>query len=752
MRWTWNPYWRHPGWALLATVLPLLIWLSQWSPPELTLDPRTILESDLHGRENYDRVQALVTGEVVALVSLECDALFTPQGIDAVRRVSEALERLPGSTGVKSLTHAVRPVREGFGFAMVPLVSADPDAAELEVFRAFCLEHPLVRNVLVSPDERHALILATFEPDSASGGQRRAFCSRLEAALDPFRSEGLGFRVLAQPWFEEQLLGMLRRDALRILPLAVVLTLGVLGWHFRSAGVLVLVVAGLGVPLALLPLFGLSLGLVLDPYSLLLVPLLAAVHLSLQVHCFDAWQRAGLGENPTREALATGLDEVFRPALFALLTTGIGLASLAASPVPPVRLFGLWGALGAGLILVTTFGPGLAVILILPRRWLRGGCGRGRKARGLGIARWVERFLGARRVLVICGTGVVLVATAVGLGMIRTDVRLLEFLSPKSEARQAVEEFDRVYGGVNVLTLEVDSGAAGGVNRLAFLRYLSEVVRHATEQPGVTAVYSYDQVLAMANEIWEGGRPGSFRLPDSPGVLGMITLALRGFDFPLLSTLVDSEFRTATWVVRTPEMPSRRYLELVDKILALADARRPEGVQLSSARGVHAILESDRRILSSQLWSSLLSLGAIGLALLSLWRSWRLTALALLATVLPVAVVLGGLGFSGTPLNSLTVMVGAVCLGIAVDHSVHFLTHWRDGCRDGLSSGAALDRTLRLKGTSITVSTWVLSGTFGLLLLCSFPPVAAFGVLTAGAFLLTWATVLFGLSRGLSRG
>jgi len=749
MGWGWNPFWRWPRGTLALAGLLAVGLLYRGALPEVAVDVRALLESDLHGRENYDRMQSLTQDEVVVAVSVECEGVFSPDGIDLVRQLSDALAAQPESLGVKSLTHSVRPVRRGFGFDMVPLVSRNPSLDELSALERFCLGHPLVRNVMVSADGRHALILSSYPAQAGSGKSRGSFCAALDDVLRPFREEGVAVRVLALPCVEAELLATAWRDAGLFMPLAIVFALAVLGIYFRSVGVVVLIAAGGTVPLVLLPLAGFSLGWSLDPYAFLLFPLLGAVHLALQVHCFDAWQRAGLGTADTREVLEIGLREVFRPALFALLTTGIGLLSLTLSPVTPVRSFGWWGACGAGMILLSTFGPGLALLLVLPRSWLRAWSGAHRGSRlehWSNATGWLRK---QRRGAWVLGAAVLLGA-GWGLARVRADVRVLEFLGRQSETRSTVELFDRVYGGVNVLTLEVDSGGEGAANSMGFLRYLKAVAENAQDQPEVTAVYSYDQVMAMANEIWEGGEPGSFRLPDDPRLVVAFAAALRGFDLPLLETLVDEKFRTATWIVRTPDLPSKHYLELVDRIVAQARAIQPEGVSLSVARGLHAILESDRRILSSQLWSGVGSLVAIGLALLLLWRSLKLAALALGATSLPVAVAMAGLGYGGIPLNSITVMVGAVCLGIAVDHSVHFLTHWREGMRRGLSADQALEHTLEQKSGPVTVSTLVLAGVFSLMVTCSFPPVAAFGGLAAAAFLMTWVTVLAGVPRWLT--
>jgi predicted RND superfamily exporter protein len=198
-------------------------------------------------------------------------------------------------------------------------------------------------------------------------------------------------------------------------------------------------------------------------------------------------------------------------------------------------------------------------------------------------------------------------------------------------------------------------------------------------------------------------------------------------------------------------MSSEHYLALVDQILAEADRTRPEGVVLSAESGLHAILESDRRILRSQLWSGLGSILAIGLSLLILWRSPLLVAMALLATVVPVGLAMASLGYGGVPLNSITVMVGAVCLGIAVDQSVHFLSHWREEMGGGLSRIEALQRSLDYKSGPVTLSTLVLVGVFSAMLVFSFPPVAAFGAVAALAFLLTWICVLVLLPAWIHR-
>jgi predicted RND superfamily exporter protein len=253
----------------------------------------------------------------------------------------------------------------------------------------------------------------------------------------------------------------------------------------------------------------------------------------------------------------------------------------------------------------------------------------------------------------------------------------------------------------------------------------------------------------MLNQIWEGDLLDSFRLPTNPVVLGTFTLALRTYPLPFLATLMDAPARTAYMIVRSQDMPADQYLRLLARIVDHANATRPAGVSISAAQGIHSVLEADRRILRSQLRSAGSTLVLMGVVLGLLWRSIRLAVLSLLINVLPVAAVLALSAVFGVSLNSVTIMVAAVCLGIAVDDSVHFITHWRDERKQATDPATALRRTLDAKARPIICSSLVLIGVFLIFGLSSFPPVVDFGWMAAGSFLAALVAVLVGLPAWL---
>ncbi len=746
----WNPFLRFPRISLIAFGLVCMPLFWQVTRFQTRSEMEVLLEGDQRNFASYGKVRQVLADVEVAVISLEAPQLFSQTGLEAVRQLSEAFARQPGVEEVKSLTHSFKPVRDGFSFDMVPLVPSGPlSPAQLEELKRFSLNHPLVRNLMVSADGRHTIIMVTYDRDFKTPEQQSELQREIQQTLDPFQKQGFKFQVLALPLIETEIRSALRSDLLKFVPAAIALPLVILWLTFRSWRFVGLVLLNQAAALLIMPGLLQGIGFPITVFSAMLFPLLTGIQLTLLTHVYTAFQRARSSGLAGAEAIEVMLDEVFKPCAFAAITTAVGLLSLTVSEVRPVREFGLLGSIGIGTVFVITFGPGLALLKLVadrlppiaPGRAWKMGAGRVDSSRRPWSPRWTG-FVIAQRKKIFAGAVLVLAVSAVGIAQVRTDIRAVEFLNPESATRQAIEEWDEVYGGVNAVQIEIDSGRTNGINSLPFLKYMAEIHGYAESRPNVSGAYSYAQLVAMINQIWEGGATQAFRLPDNPLLINLFVLALRSQDFPFLTTLSDPSFQTAYLVVRTRDMASDRYLALIRDIVRHANQRKPANVEVSAARGLHSILEADRRILRSQISSAGLTVLVIGAVLAWLWRSPRLAFISLASNAIPVALVLAIAGYCDVPLNSITIMVAAISLGIAVDDSVHFITSWRQRCAQGLSAGMAVQETLAIKSRPILSSSLVLIAVFSMFAVFSFPPAVHFGLLSAGAFLAALVAVM----------
>ena len=747
----WNPFLKWPRTSLILFLFLLGAAAFELRHFEFSSDAAVLLDGDQRQASSFKKLKSVLKNDTVVVIDVECDEVFSPGGIDAVYRVSEAFFGQAGLVDVKSLTHSYKPVRDGFSFKMEPLIGPfERDAAAIEALREFCMENPLVRNVMVSPDGRHTLITATYRLDLSTYRQQTELRGLIEQTLAPFEGEGLRFKMISMPLVEQEIRRTFLEDAMKFCVAGAVLLVVVLIAIIRTARLVGYVVLNLAIMILLLPAMFLVIGWPLNVLNIVLFPLLLAVQLTLLIHVVVGYQQA-MATGGRLSAMEVTLVSTLRGCLFASMTTAVGMSALAVSEVEMIRQFGIQGAAGVVAVTLYSFGPALAVLALMPlsAERCRTVCAN-REARGEKILHWILRFDIAGGKWIAAGTGLAIVIIVLGVGRIQTDIRAIEFLNHDSPTRRAAMVMNDAYGGINVFQIEVDSGAPGGINRRPLLEYLQEIQAFAEKDPQVTGVYSYAQLLAMMNQIWEGGSAGTLKIPNSPFLLGVFVAALQSQEFPFLEALSDPGLQVAYLIVRMPDLPSADFLEKLHLIVDYADSKCPPGASVRLKDGFHSVLESERRVLDSQLNSGWVSLVAVGCALFALWRSVKLVACGLFINLLPVMGSLATAGLLGIKLNSVTIMVAAIAFGIAVDDTVHFITTWRRYAGQGLGLQESLAAAMRQKFLPIFVTSLILSGMFALFTISAFPPIAAFGLMAAVAMAGSFVAVVFLLPFAIS--
>ena len=743
-----NPFVRFPGWLFAVFLLGSIPLIWQTTQVSIDTDPLTLLESDPRHLETYDRIQSLLNNDTVVVISVKSDRLFTQAGLDHIRAISNALAQQPGLIDVKSLTHSVKPVRKGLSFSMEPFVPVGTLSGEqIATIRQFSVTHSLVRNIMVSPDGRITLITATYKRDLSTPALRQAFRNEMKQLLKPFDSPDYRIRTISLPFIAEEISESFFLDLKLVLPSTALVILFIIGLTLRSFSSLVLLLLSEVTLLAMLPGMLNLAGFSLSPYNLLLLPLLGAINLTMLTHQLIALRKTDAGL-PMDERFATMLRVVFRPSMFAAITTAIGLGSLAVSGVSQVRDFGISGMIGIGVIFAWNFGPGLSFLRLGCRAWpsgIRLASNDLRQQQIDSLFHKLGQAAMAKRWPAVVVSTTLLLPALFAAGHLNLDIRAVRFLSPDSPTRKMAEMMDARMGGINIVQLDFDTGKPNGINQLEFLRKMQSVQDFAEGTVRFSSTYSYASLMAMMNGIWTGDESGELSLPSNPLTLNLFVLALKATNYPFLQALCDETNQKAHLVLRTTDLPSGEFVSLLKSVEQFAKDTMPEGVTVSAKAGLHTILQADREIVAAQLGSLVITIIAMLAAMTVLWHSLKLAAVSLGISLVPLAVLAVLAASFEVPLNSVTVMVAALVLGISIDDAVHLVTHWVQLKKQGVEPAKALVESLEAKGPAILCTSLILIGFSVSLLWISFPPVQDFGWLSAAAYTAALAAVLFAL-------
>jgi predicted RND superfamily exporter protein len=139
-------------------------------------------------------------------------------------------------------------------------------------------------------------------------------------------------------------------------------------------------------------------------------------------------------------------------------------------------------------------------------------------------------------------------------------------------------------------------------------------------------------------------------------------------------------------------------------------------------------------MLESLFGSQILTLGITVVLLtgmfLLLFRSLRICVIAMIVNVLPVAVVLGVMGWLGIRLDMMTITIAAIGVGIAVDNTIHYIHRFKEEFKKDADYIGTMHRCHGSIAHAMYYTSVTIIIGFSILALSNFIPSVHFGLLT----------------------
>lgn len=534
-----------------------------------------------------------------------------------------------------------------------------------------------------------------------------------EALMTALRAHEPEPRFAGSARLNEALDAQGREVETQVLPLVAVLALAILVINLRRVG---LVAAAL-LPVGLGVLGGDRLFALLGGTSNILVgvsrPLTFVILLASSLHLVSAWAKLRHEGVPAEEAPARALRAKAKAILLAVGTTSVGFASLIPSGVGPIRSFGLASTLGLVLGLPLLLG-GVPLAL----RWF-GGTSLPRTTHSLNRLAISIVTAGARRPVPAVAGAFVLITAGIVAGLnLEPDSLAIHYFPPDDPIRQDHHALEQAGVGLQSLEVLVTSDRpllARSETRMA----LEAAAAAIAELDGVEN--RLDPLLILREASLRTGGPDAPMEPDLLQTLAEVP--------PGWSRLVANDGRSVRMPFLLRTVDADRLDGLESQIRAIFDGRPGLEAAQIQVTGSYRLIQEAQRALLSTLWTSLgITLLVMQLVVIGALGSLRTGLLAVIPNLLPVATNFGVMWLFGLPLDLGTSMVAALALGIAVDDTLHFgLAAQRLG-----SPEAA-----RCEGRAILLSSITIGAGFAGLMVSSFRPTFAFGLLCSSAML--WA-------------
>ena len=660
---------------------------------------------------------------IVAIVPRDGD-VWRPEILEVVQDVTLAALRLPDviTPNVVSLAApSVRHVEEVDGTLNVDYLMRDvprtPEA--IAQLRARVEDDPQLRGLLVTPDNRAALVLLDFWENAS---HEAIFTATTELAAS-YRDRPLDFYFAGEP-----VVAMNEREQSRevawCIPLTFLVIAGMLILSFRSLqGMLLpMLTAVLSVVWAF-GLMGYS-GIVIDSWNVAVPILLIAVAAAHSAQMLKRYGEEVVRLRDNRAAVVVSTATMGPVMIAAGTTAALGFASLAVFGVRSIANFGLSCAYGIGsaVVLEMTFIPALRSLLPAPPRVPAEGGPTARLLSALGAAILHTR---GRRVLI--GTAVAVVTAAFGALFIRTYGSTREYLPRNSLARRHLEEIEKHFPGTVTFTVLYE-GEPGSARTVALLQHQAALQAELERDPLVLRTASLADLVKSLHRIFNPEAPDPYRVPDDqPLVAQLMYLG----ESPAFERFTDRPLSKALLLAYLRDDDSARVGPLVRRAQAwLAAHPAPPGVRVLVAGGVGpTILAVNEHTTYGKLLNTLVVLVVIYVVSSIVLRSPLGGVFVVSPIALTVVMLFGLLGWTGIRLDMGSASVIAMAAGIGADYAIYFLYRLREERARLASDEAAVDAALHTSGRAVLFVAASIGAGFAVMAFSHYPGVRLFGIL-----------------------
>ena len=582
-----------------------------------------------------------------------------------------------------------------------------------------------LKGSVVGDDGRQTCVVVTLT-DEAISDLKGAIGRQKVAPLRRTTSEGALFSALRQCDIDLDTLHLGgppvdniaideegEKTMVRLAGLAALFGIGLAWWSLRSV-VLTAIVFGCGILSAAASLAMVSwTGSTSDAVVLSMPSLIYVLAISGAVHLIN-YYRTALKEQGPESAPEWAIAHGWKPAFLCSATTALGLLSLCASDLTPIRKFGFYAAIGVMLTLVVLFTflpaalhawplakpkvPAKPFQFVHPSHQVRGSRIRKFFAKYKGFWHWFGGGIIRHHAWVMTVCIVVIAGFGLGIERTRTNVDLMKLFDGKAKI---LHDYRWLEGNIGplvpmevVLRFDQQLIAQEKLSLLERIRIVHGVQQAIDKRFGESGEDLVGPSISAATFVppLPSEKRGTLALlrrtaTNSKFEQSYPSLRESGY-LEIDSRTGDELWRISIRVVAFKDVDygqfSSQLRAVVDPLLSTKNNQLAPGlsgddsIQAVYTGVVPIVYKAQRALLNSLIESTCWSFLTITPLLMIVSRGVRAGAVTMLPNALPLLVIFGGMGWLGLPIDIGSMMSASIALGVAVDDTIHYLTWFRD--------------------------------------------------------------------------
>ena len=485
------------------------------------------------------------------------------------------------------------------------------------------------------------------------------------------------------------------------------------------------------------------------------IALLMIIGISLTVHLVVRYREIASSNHDMDQlnCVKLTLSQMFLPCLYTALTTMVAFASLIVSDIKPIIDFGLLMVVSISITFLVSFLFFGSVV---------GSMQKNEKDAhidySIGFTTWINKLVLKLRNLIPVLSIILFILALMGINKLTVENKFIDYFKPSTEIYKGLSLIDQKLGGTAPLDIVISSPENSNLNfdddegfddfdvetdeygywyNADKLSELEKIHDYLENRPEIGKVLSVSSAIKLA-EIAKGSKLDDLELALLRKVLP------QDINDQLLSSFIsddDEEVRLSARVIESLDGLSRNNLikevksDLIGKFNLNEDDFYLSGISVI----YNNLLQS---LFQSLIGSLSIVFVSIFLMFIFLFRSLKIAITSLIPNILSAASVLGIIGWSGIPIDIMTVTVAAIGIGIGVDNTIHYVHRFLKEFEKENNYDLAIKNSHATIGRAMFYTSLTIVLGFMILISSNFNPSVFFGIFTSFAMIMAILSAL----------
>ncbi len=673
---------KKPMIVIGLAVIITAFFAMQFPKIKIDTDPQNMLESDeptrlFHAatKDNFNLYDFIAVGIIAEPTA------FTPDELNRVYRITEEIAELEGVIvdDIMSIS-MVDDIKQGPGGSIViePLMEdeIETDEEAQHIFQRI-MNNPILRGKIASDDGKAVAIFIPIESKTIShrlSTEIKEITDRLGGNAE-YHIAGL---PLAEDSFGSEMFVQMAVSA----PAAMAVIFLLLFLFFRQVKIIIapMVVAMMSViwAMGLLIYTGNTVHIMSSMIPIFLMPIsvLNSIHIISEFH--DNFKKYKHKDTTIRHSI----NELFVPMLFTSMTTVAGFLSLALTPIPPVRVFGIFVAFGivVAWFLSLTINP--AIAMLISDKTLRNFGKDTNEEHGM-LAKLMHKFrdLAHKRYKAIIATfGVVVIVAAVGLSLIVVNDNPVKWFKKSHPIRIADNAMNAHLAGTYMNYLVFESEDEGSMKTPELLNYMLRLQDELSKDKTVGSTTGVTDIVKKIRYELFAADSSKMTIPKNSDEIAQLLFIfeMSGGDPDDLFKFVTPEYDKANLWVQLRNGDNMAVSAVVDRGNKFIEENLPPaGVTVKWAGLPYINIEWQNQMVSGMQKSLASSFVVVFFMMVFLFRSFKWGFFSMLPLTITVMAIYAFIGYIGKPYDMPVAVLSSLTLGLSIDFAIHFIQRLR---------------------------------------------------------------------------